>query len=146
MSPFPTSFSAPGISIITLESVLLVTLKAILQGMLALINPVTTFVEGPDYKEEILKAPQNETSIIQGGEATDDLFDEAVQTVVEAKKGSASLLQRRLSIGYARAARILDELEAAGIVGPAQGSKARDVYPPQEQPPEPGPNAPSLSP
>jgi S-DNA-T family DNA segregation ATPase FtsK/SpoIIIE len=70
---------------------------------------------------------ESSKSIAAGGEAVDELYDEAVETVVSAGKGSASLLQRRLSIGYARAARILDELEKNGIVGPSQGSKARDV-------------------
>ena len=110
-----------------------------------LVNYLKGFGVTPDYKEEITSAPQSEKSIVAGGEVTDNLFDEALQVVVEAKKASASLLQRRLSVGYARAARILDELEAAGIVGPAQGSKARDVYPPHEQQ-QPGPTAPSLSP
>lgn len=110
-----------------------------------LVNYLKGFGVSPDYKEEILTAPQSDRSIVAGGDVTDSLFNEAVQVVVDAKKASASLLQRRLSIGYARAARILDELEAANIVGPAQGSKARDVYPPQEQV-RPGPNAPTLSP
>ena len=57
----------------------------------------------------------------------DDLFEEAVKVVVQYDRASASLLQRRLKVGYARAARILDELEAAGAVGIADGSKARDV-------------------
>lgn len=60
-------------------------------------------------------------------EARDPLFDQAVEIVFQDGKGSASLLQRRLSIGYARAARILDELHQAGIVGPSEGSKPREV-------------------
>jgi S-DNA-T family DNA segregation ATPase FtsK/SpoIIIE len=62
-----------------------------------------------------------------GSEGTDTLFEEAKDLVLQSGKGSASLLQRRLKIGYARAARLLDELEAAGIVGQAEGSKPRDV-------------------
>lgn len=62
-----------------------------------------------------------------GGEGTDTLFEEAKDLIVQTGKGSASLLQRRLKIGYARAARLLDELEEAGVVGPAEGSKPRDV-------------------
>ncbi len=58
---------------------------------------------------------------------TDDLFKEAVKLICQYDKASASLLQRRLSIGYARAARILDQLEAAGVVGPADGAKPREV-------------------
>ncbi|MEX0596662.1 MAG: DNA translocase FtsK, partial [Candidatus Paceibacterota bacterium] len=62
-----------------------------------------------------------------GSEGTDALFEEAKDLILQTGKGSASLLQRRLKVGYARAARLLDELEAAGIVGPAEGSKPRDV-------------------
>jgi S-DNA-T family DNA segregation ATPase FtsK/SpoIIIE len=57
----------------------------------------------------------------------DSLFEEAVKIVCQYDRASASLLQRRLSIGYARAARILDQLEEEGIVGPGEGSKPRDV-------------------
>jgi DNA segregation ATPase FtsK/SpoIIIE, S-DNA-T family len=57
----------------------------------------------------------------------DDLFDEALATVAEAKKASASLLQRRLKVGYARAARLLDLMESAGYIGPGDGAKPRDV-------------------
>lgn len=57
----------------------------------------------------------------------DDLFSEAVAVVAEAKKASASLLQRRLKVGYARAARLLDLMEAAGLIGPGDGAKPRDV-------------------
>ncbi|OQY66907.1 hypothetical protein B6D29_02405 [Microgenomates bacterium UTCPR1] len=53
---------------------------------------------------------------------------------MQSDKASASLLQRRLSIGYARAARILDQMEAAGYVGPADGSKPRDVIKRQANP------------
>ncbi|MDD5606557.1 MAG: DNA translocase FtsK [Candidatus Pacebacteria bacterium] len=58
----------------------------------------------------------------------DPLYEEAKTVVVEAKKASASLLQRRLKIGYARAARLLDLMEERGIVGPADGAKAREIY------------------
>ena len=57
----------------------------------------------------------------------DNLFQEAVKIVCQYERASASLLQRRLSIGYARAARIIDQLEGAGVVGPAEGSKPREV-------------------
>jgi S-DNA-T family DNA segregation ATPase FtsK/SpoIIIE len=57
----------------------------------------------------------------------DELFGRAVEIVVEAKQASVSLLQRRLRIGYSRAARIIDELEEKGVVGPYEGSKPRDV-------------------
>lgn len=57
----------------------------------------------------------------------DEFFDEAVRIVLESGKGSASYIQRRLSVGYNRAARILDQLSEKGIVGPAHGSKPREV-------------------
>ncbi|MGI8893322.1 MAG: DNA translocase FtsK, partial [Bacteroidia bacterium] len=57
----------------------------------------------------------------------DDLFEEAARIVVQHQQGSASLLQRRLKLGYNRAGRIVDQLEAAGIIGPFEGSKAREV-------------------
>jgi S-DNA-T family DNA segregation ATPase FtsK/SpoIIIE len=61
-------------------------------------------------------------------EKRDELFDEAAKIIVMNQQGSTSLIQRKLSIGYNRAGRIVDQLEAAGIVGPSKGSKARDVY------------------
>lgn len=61
------------------------------------------------------------------GSGEDDLYDEALETVVNAGKASASLLQRRLKVGYARAARLLDILEQNGAIGPADGAKPRDV-------------------
>ncbi len=57
----------------------------------------------------------------------DDLFEEAARIIVATQQGSTSLLQRKLKLGYNRAGRIIDQLEAAGIVGPFEGSKARDV-------------------
>ena len=57
----------------------------------------------------------------------DELYDEALKLVVLHQQGSASLLQRRLKVGYARASRLIDELEAGGIVGPFEGSKSREV-------------------
>jgi len=58
----------------------------------------------------------------------DSLYEEAKQVVIQSKKASASLLQRRLSVGYARAARLLDILEDRGVVGPGDGAKPRKVY------------------
>ena len=61
-------------------------------------------------------------------DADDPMYEEAKAVVVSAQKGSASLLQRRLRVGYARAARLLDILEEKGIIGPGDGAKPRDVY------------------
>ena len=55
------------------------------------------------------------------------MFREAAEVIVTAQQGSASLLQRKLKLGYNRAGRIIDQMEAAGVVGPFEGSKARQV-------------------
>ncbi len=85
------------------------------------------------YNEEIVDKPKKGLNIPGmssdgGGSDEDDLFEEAKAEVLRAGKASASLLQRRLRVGYARAARLLDILEDAGIVGPADGAKPREVY------------------
>ncbi|MDO8461204.1 MAG: DNA translocase FtsK, partial [bacterium] len=81
-----------------------------------------------EYTEEIT-TQQVGIKNISGvsGDSRDPLFEEAVRIVCQYDRASASLLQRRLSVGYARAARILDQLEAIGIVSHAEGSKPRDV-------------------
>ena len=58
----------------------------------------------------------------------DELFDDAVKLTLEFEQASTSFLQRRMKIGYSRAARLMDELEAAGIVGPAEGAKPRKIF------------------
>jgi S-DNA-T family DNA segregation ATPase FtsK/SpoIIIE len=63
-----------------------------------------------------------------GSDDEDDMFTQAVQVVKEAKKASASLLQRRLGVGYARAARLLDMMEQKGLIGPGDGAKPREVF------------------
>lgn len=81
------------------------------------------------YTEEVTKMGKPGSVSVPGLEGeTDDLFKDAVRIVVQYNKASSSLLQRRLSVGYARAARIMDELEAAGVVSPSDGtSKPREV-------------------
>ena len=64
---------------------------------------------------------------VVGNEEGDDLYEEAKDTVIKSGKASASLLQRRLRVGYARAARLLDILEANGVIGQADGSKPREI-------------------
>ncbi len=61
-------------------------------------------------------------------EVDDEMFDEAKRVVFEAQKASASLLQRRLKVGYARAARLLDIMEERGMIGPGEGAKPREVF------------------
>jgi len=67
----------------------------------------------------------------------DELYEEALTVVAQAQKASASLLQRRLRVGYARAARLLDLMEEKGVVGPGEGAKAREVFIPRPQNSEP---------
>jgi DNA segregation ATPase FtsK/SpoIIIE, S-DNA-T family len=67
-------------------------------------------------------------SFVGEGEEEDNLYEEAKNLVVDNKKASASFLQRRLRIGYARAARLIDIMEDRGVVGPGDGAKAREIY------------------
>ncbi len=88
--------------------------------------------EPPEYNESVVSKGGGAIGTVNmfGGPSDDQdpIFEEAKQLVLESGKASASLLQRRLRVGYARAARLLDELEEAGIVGPADGAKPREVF------------------
>jgi len=97
-------------------------------------------VQAPEYSEKeyelenaLSQEPDqdSESAFFNGGGFSgqeDPLYEEAKRVVLEAKKASASLLQRRLRIGYARAARLIDMLEEKGVVGPGEGAKPREVY------------------
>ena len=76
----------------------------------------------PEYKGD-----EQKSGLDNNIEDRDPMFREAAEVVINAQQGSASLLQRKLKLGYNRAGRIIDQLEAAGIVGPFEGSKAREV-------------------
>jgi S-DNA-T family DNA segregation ATPase FtsK/SpoIIIE len=80
----------------------------------------------PDYQEEIFTV---EATVSWARDATkrDPLFAKAAHTVAAEGRAAASLLQRKLSVGYTRAARLIDQLAEAGVVGPFEGSKSRDV-------------------
>ena len=106
-----------------------------IQGVLVQDSEISNLIK---YLKETGIAPQYTTEVTEmplgrwrgrggNGSEKDELFEEAVRTVCQYDRASASLLQRRLKVGYARAARILDELEEAGIVGVGEGSKPRDV-------------------
>lgn len=86
----------------------------------------------PEYNDEVVS--QQVTLNGKGGvvmdfdaAGTDDMYKDAVRVVIESGKASASLLQRRLRVGYARAARLIEEMEENGIIGPADGARPRDV-------------------
>ncbi len=83
----------------------------------------------PKPNEIIIETVRGNTSTLNGNEngIEDELLEQAIEIVVMSKQGSISLLQRRLSVGYSRAARLIDEMERLKIVGPFTGSKAREV-------------------
>jgi S-DNA-T family DNA segregation ATPase FtsK/SpoIIIE len=77
---------------------------------------------------EILVDPESETDDSDGDAAVDELYDDAVRVVVEAGQASVSFLQRKLAIGYGRAAKLIDKMERRGLVGPSRGpNKPREV-------------------
>ena len=88
-----------------------------------LVENLKSALDAPDPKEA---KEMGDSGEFFGGD--DPLFDEVKKIVIESKKASASYLQRRLRIGYSRAARLIDMLEEKGIVGPADGAKPREVY------------------
>ncbi|MFS0839292.1 DNA translocase FtsK [Paenibacillus sp. 1P03SA] len=100
------------------------------QEVETVVNFVRTQQEA-NYREDMV--PQVEEQPEQQDEFGDELYDQAVQIVIEAKQASASLLQRRMRIGYARAGRLIDSMESNGIVGPHEGSKPREVLISMEQ-------------
>ncbi len=87
--------------------------------------------EGEDLSQSLEEQLSSATGVFAGdgtgGEADDELYEKAKEIVVQARKASASMLQRKLRIGFSRAGRIIDLLEENGIVGPADGSRAREV-------------------
>lgn len=100
------------------------------QEIKSLIDFIKAQGQAPQYEEDIT----TKYKVGEGGSAgsaaldeKDELFDEVVDYVAQQQKGSSSLIQRRFSVGYNRAARILDQLYIAGLVGPQDGSKPRDV-------------------
>jgi len=98
------------------------------------VEAVVTFCrdqEQAQYREELV--PEIQESEEGGDDQLDELFDQAVVIVLEAKQASVSLLQRRMRIGYTRAARLIDQMEAKGVVGPYEGSKPREVLMSYEQ-------------
>jgi len=96
---------------------------------------VTDFIRAqraPQYNDEVVSQPVTigkggVVADMGGNDGDDDMFQDAVRVVIESKKASTSLLQRRLRIGYGRAARLIEEMEEQGIIGQADGSRPREV-------------------
>lgn len=82
------------------------------------------------YQEDMIPTEVEENAI---DDDTDDIYDEAVQLVSEMQTASVSMLQRRFRVGYSRAARIIDQMEQRGVVGPYEGSKPRTVLVPKQE-------------
>ena len=92
------------------------------------INRVVDFTSQqgkPEYHSEIQAAQNGQTQGVSGEK--DEIFEEAKHIVLTERKASTSFLQRRLSLGYSRAARVVDQLEAAGVIGPQDGAKPREI-------------------
>jgi S-DNA-T family DNA segregation ATPase FtsK/SpoIIIE len=106
-----------------------------IQGTFVSDNEVENVVEfvkqygEPDYIDDEIFVDDEEPEISPNlfGEGDDPLYDQAVEIVMQAGKASASYIQRRLKIGYNRAARLVEEMEEKGLVGPANGSKPREI-------------------
>jgi len=81
----------------------------------------------PEYDESILHVPEPEPDADGNEQPKDELFDKAVEIIADAQKVSVSFIQRKLSIGYNRAARMVEQMEEEGMVGPPNGSKPREV-------------------
>ncbi|MBF7050324.1 DNA translocase FtsK [Streptococcus sp. HF-2466] len=96
------------------------------------VERIVTFVKNQaeaDYDDNFDPGEVSENDMDSGSESEqgDPLFEEAKALVIETQKASASMLQRRLSVGFNRATRLMEELEAAGVIGPAEGTKPRRV-------------------
>jgi S-DNA-T family DNA segregation ATPase FtsK/SpoIIIE len=82
----------------------------------------------PHFDETLLRVREEAEAKAAREEGTDEMYDRAVAIVAETRNASISYLQRRLKVGYNRAARMIEQMEAQGIVGPQEGTKPRDVY------------------
>jgi S-DNA-T family DNA segregation ATPase FtsK/SpoIIIE len=88
----------------------------------------------PVFDEELVRAGVEAEKVEARGEDVDEMFDQAVAIVAETRNASISYVQRRLKIGYNRAARIVEQMELDGMIGPQIGSKGREVFIPSPIP------------
>ena len=82
----------------------------------------------PNYRTDILEAKKEIEAAAAADEEYDEMYDQAVAIVTETQQASISMIQRRLRVGYNRAARMIEVMERDGVVGPADGAKPREVY------------------
>ncbi len=105
------------------------------------VNKLVEFVSrtsAPNFSQELIQVATGEVNptgggLVDGGAEEDPLFDEAVRVILKSKRGSASLLQRALGVGYTRASRLIDLMTERGVLGPHKGSKVRDILVTLEQ-------------
>jgi S-DNA-T family DNA segregation ATPase FtsK/SpoIIIE len=93
------------------------------------LHRITTYIKKmaePVYDESVLRDPDEQSLEFENGER-DEMYSRAVRTVIQEGKCSITLIQRRLQLGYARAARIVDMMEREGVVSPGEGSKPREI-------------------
>jgi len=94
------------------------------------INKIVTHIKGqwePDYDETITQSDEEAMGLEDSGGERDELFEDALRICVDMKRASTSVLQRRLRIGYGRAAAVLDQMEREGLIGKADGARPRPV-------------------
>ncbi len=121
---FPIRIQAPFVSTNEIEKVVASLKHKYMQGL----------SKEDIYHPEIIAALEAKSWVSGGsyagggGDDDDELIEQAIGVIEETRKASATLLQRKLGVGFARAARILDILEERGVVGPAEGAKPRDIY------------------
>ena len=129
MSPLPKSFSAPPASSIVRVQGAFISDDEV-EKLVEFVKQESEAVYDEDVLEAVEKSGEEKTDSEgeeeSGGDA-DPLLTKAIEIVVDAGQASVSLVQRRLSVGYSRAGRLIDQMEARGIIGPHEGSKPRRV-------------------
>ena len=119
----PIRIQAPFISTEEIEKIVMALKTKYMGGL----------TEEDIYNQEIVALLENKLEagaqlFSNGGSDDDELVERAIQVISQTRKASATLLQRKLGVGFARAARIMDTLEEKGIIGPQDGAKPRDIF------------------
>jgi S-DNA-T family DNA segregation ATPase FtsK/SpoIIIE len=82
----------------------------------------------PQFDEALLRLPEEGEAAAEDGEEADEFYGRAIEIVAETRNASISYIQRRLKVGYNRAARMIERMEREGLVGPQDGTKGREVF------------------